>query len=365
MKIADISMRQAAVNTPASQQGTQTAEKSTSGGFQTAMEQTRKSAPHDQDKPQAGNSAGRESGGPLREEEQEEILLPQNLVAIPVSAPMTDLFRPEIQPLAEGELAPLQVELSSRSLSATVHPGEEAPAQAPIEVTDGLVGETPEMPEMTVQTKVEQTHAQAQETRQAEGRPQVEDAGHPDREYGLREEDSLPQEGGAEIGRPVFHEVEHVPVKVGESYRVDTESPDMDVRVAGAIRQGLSEGARQMEVRLTPEHLGALTVRLTQSGDGTLQVVLHAENSKAAELLGQHLDGLHQALQGLGQSQVHVEVQRGQESAQPQQQFNHQADPDGRGQQHQQQQQRQTRQVTTEDFLHQLRLGLLPLDEAI
>lgn len=365
MSIADISVRQAAASTPGPQPGAQSAERSSPGGFQNAMEQTRKSAAHEQEKPQAGGPVVRENGEPLREEEQEDTLLPQNLAAIPMALPLTELLRPEIQPLAEGELAPIQAEFSTQSLSAAVRPEGEAPVQTLLDASDSLTGEKPKTVQAPVQREVEPTHPQTQDARQADIRPQADSADSFGRESALREEDSLPHVEGADIGRPMFREVEHVPVKVGESYRVDAESPDMDVRMAGTIRQGLSEGVRQMEIRLTPEHLGDLTIHLTQSGDGTLQVVLHAENGKAAELLGQHLDGLHQALQGLGQGQVHVEVQRGQESAQPQQQFYHQADPDGRGQQQQPQQQRQTRQAKSEDFLHQLRLGLVPLDEAI
>ena len=120
-----------------------------------------------------------------------------------------------------------------------------------------------------------------------------------------------------------------------------------------------------MEIRLTPANLGAVTIEMTKDASGALQVVLHAANSRAAGLLQQHLDGLHTALQSYGAGQeVHVEVQRNQDS---QQQHFQQADPDGRGQQQRQRQQeeRQDNPSDGQDFIQKLRLGLFGTEETI
>ena len=163
--------------------------------------------------------------------------------------------------------------------------------------------------------------------------------------------------------RPLFKDVEAAPVKVGENFQLDTEQPDMDASLADAIRYADQQGLRQIEIKLSPENLGSLTVKLTQASDGSLQVVLHAANLKAANLLSQHMDGLNAALQGYGQNnEVHVEVQRGGDSQQAQQQ-QQQADPDGRNQQQQQQQQRQQESEHSGDFVQRLRLGLFGLDD--
>ena len=107
--------------------------------------------------------------------------------------------------------------------------------------------------------------------------------------------------------------------------------------------------------------MGNLTIKLTQAADGTLQVVLHAANAKAANLLTQHMDGLNQALQGYSQNQeVRVEVQRGEDSQQAQQQ---QADPDGHNQNQQQQQRQQEQSEHSGDFVQRLRLGLFQSEE--
>lgn len=163
--------------------------------------------------------------------------------------------------------------------------------------------------------------------------------------------------------KPLFKDVEATPIKVGENYQLDTQQPDMDDKLADVVRFAAQQGLRQIEIKLSPENLGNLTVKLTQASDGTLQVVLHTANVKAANLLNQHLDNLNAALQGYNQnSEVRVEVQRGENSQQAQQQ---QTDPDGRNQQQQQQQQHRQESEHNGDFIQKLRLGLFGLDDMI
>ena len=136
----------------------------------------------------------------------------------------------------------------------------------------------------------------------------------------------------------------------------------MEQKLADTIRFAAQQDLRQIEIKLSPENLGNLTVKLTQAADGTLQVVFHAANTRAANLLNQHLDGLHAALQGYDQhSEVRVEVQRGEDSQQAQ----HQADPNGHNQQSQQQQQQHREEQHDGDFLQKLRLGLYGLEDTI
>ena len=164
----------------------------------------------------------------------------------------------------------------------------------------------------------------------------------------------------------MFRETQSTPVKVGERYEtVDTQKPDMEAKLADTIRQAAQTGTERVEIRLTPANLGAVTIEMTKDASGALQVVLHAANSRAAGLLQQHLDGLHTALQSYGAGQeVHVEVQRNQDS---QQQHFQQADPDGRGQQQRQRQQeeRQDNPSDGQDFIQKLRLGLFGTEETI
>ncbi len=162
--------------------------------------------------------------------------------------------------------------------------------------------------------------------------------------------------------QPVFRETQSVPVKVGERYEVvDTQQPEMDDQMADVIRTAVQTGQERIAIRLNPQNLGSLVIEMTRDTAGVLQVVLHAATPKAEGLLNQHLNNLHTALQSYGHEEVHVEVQRGEES---QQQNFRQADPDGRGQhQHRQQQERQEEQQSGEEFMQKLRLGLFGVED--
>lgn len=156
---------------------------------------------------------------------------------------------------------------------------------------------------------------------------------------------------------PLFKDVKAAPVKVGENFQLDTEQADMDQQLADTIQFAAQQGLKQIEIKLSPENLGSLTIKLTQGVDGSLQVVLHAANAKAANLLTQHADNLNAALQGYSQnSQVEVQVQRGEDSQQAQQQ-QQQTDPNGHNRQQQEQQKHQEK-GHSEDFIQRLRLGL-------
>lgn len=170
----------------------------------------------------------------------------------------------------------------------------------------------------------------------------------------------------AVIREPLFKAFEGTPVKVGENFHtVDTQAADMDAQLAQAIQEAAQSGEQSMIIKLTPENLGNLTIQITQSGDGALQVVLHANSAKAAGVLNEHLDSLNLALQNLSGSPVKVEVQRHEDSQQAQQHPFQQADPDGHNRQQQQQQQRRQEEARSEDFVQQLRLGLFKLEDIL
>lgn len=363
--------------------------------FQDMMDQTASSTPESkkdpaQSKPaQDGKETG-ESGQPQEkapvQKKEEETLRPQDMTGNPNAVQYLELFRPEI---AETAAAETGIEI----------PVEGIPETAVEETAMDLQGEMPEMetgvdvdiqpeapaqeqPAGTFQQAVQElTQEQAAEVRPedqpvetvqdvpadvegtdgsgAEDAPEVETVQTQPREEQAEEPEEAP-----EATQSVFHEAKAAPVKVGESYEsVDTQAPDMDEQLAKTIQQAVQTGGERVEIRLTPENLGALTIEMTRDAGGALQVVLHASNSRAAGLLSSHLDGLHAALQSYGPEPVHVEVQRNQESQQ--QHFQH-ADPDGRGnQQHQQHEERRQQETGGQDFLQKLRLGLFGTEETL
>lgn len=346
-------------------------------GGKVSAKQPSKDAPAE--KPVKGQEEESLEEGKLPVEKPEEELKPENLAGNP-NAVVMDLFRPEI---VEGA-----VEQAAEPVLTAI------PEETVQETAMDLDGTAPEM-ETTVDTNVgtevsmEQQpkdfgqameEAPAQETvqrpvqLQQEAAPEatVEQVDKPEARVAddaveVRVDDGkdggeIPDEApGAE--QPVFHETRSIPVKVGERYgTVDTQKPEMDNQLAGVIRGAVQTGAERIEIHLAPQNLGSLVIEMTKDANGALQVVLHASNARAAGVLNQHLDGLHTALQGYGQEEVHVEVQRGQES---QEQHFKQADPDGRGQhQHRQQQERhEETSANGEEFLQKLRLGLFGTDE--
>jgi len=145
-------------------------------------------------------------------------------------------------------------------------------------------------------------------------------------------------------------------VKVGEPV-TDTTRTDLDEQLTEQVGKALKDGAQQVKLRLTPDSLGTLTIDLTRTQDGALQVVFHTTTEKAADLLSRHADSLGALLQNNSQSTVQVEVRRQEEAQQYQQQDQrqHQQQENSRGQQDQ-------RRRSGEDFLQQLRLGLVTLD---
>lgn len=167
-----------------------------------------------------------------------------------------------------------------------------------------------------------------------------------------------PEEGMAEA--PVFQDVREIPVKVGEAPAAE-ETPETPVedQIGPKLAEALKSGDTRVEIQLAPDTLGKVTVEVTLREDGTLHIALHAENSQTRGLLERSADNLMAMLGRDTRQEVQVEVPRQQESQQQnfydgQQGREHQ----GRQQEHQHQQERQG----GEDFLHQLRLGLIPGD---
>ena len=197
--------------------------------------------------------------------------------------------------------------------------------------------------------------AQETEGRTVEIKVERGESGSKDAEAAQADETAQPQ--GGEAGTPVFEEVKAVPVKVGEAPKAPEAEQPVEKQLAPRIHEALANGETRVELQLTPENLGKVTVEMTWSKDGGLVVQLHAENRGTQELLSKNTTGLEALLGREAQQEVRVEVPR-QEESQRQDLYEQQQE------QHQrrQQEQRRKRESGGEDFLQQLRLGLIPLD---
>ena len=161
--------------------------------------------------------------------------------------------------------------------------------------------------------------------------------------------------------QPVFRDIKAVPVKVGEVYQAEpTVENGVELKDLGdTLTQAIDRGENRLELQLQPAELGRIRVEMRWSDEGALHVILHAESTRTQSLLEKDMAGLQTLLGRETQQEVKVELPREQEA--PRQSFD-----DGRqngGQQHHQQEQRQSSRHSGQDFLHQLRLGLIPTEE--
>ena len=161
--------------------------------------------------------------------------------------------------------------------------------------------------------------------------------------------------------QPVFRDIKAVPVKVGEVYQAEpTVENGVELKDLGdTLTQAIDRGENRLELQLQPAELGRIRVEMRWSDEGALHVILHAESTRTQNLLEKDMAGLQTLLGRETQQEVKVELPREQEA--PRQSFD-----DGRqngGQQHHQQEQRQSSRHNGQDFLHQLRLGLIPAEE--
>ena len=325
-----------------------------------------------QDKPlKEVEEAVEEAKQPQLPGKDKEELKAENLTGNPNAIGVMELFRPEIVETAE-QVEPVLNPIPEETVEgAAMDLGGQAPEmETSVDAGIGAEVSMEQQPKDFQQAMEEMPQQQDTETvqqPQQEASPHpVQDTEKPEAPVEVRvEQDGEGEEPTGEAAaaeQPVFRETQSVPVKVGERYEVvDTQQPEMDDQMADVIRTAVQTGQERIAIRLNPQNLGSLVIEMTRDTAGVLQVVLHAATPKAEGLLNQHLNNLHTALQSYGHEEVHVEVQRGEES---QQQNFRQADPDGRGQhQHRQQQERQEERQGGEEFMQKLRLGLFGLEE--
>lgn len=183
------------------------------------------------------------------------------------------------------------------------------------------------------------------------------------RQSGRETEETLLVDAGAEA--PVFQDVREIPFKVGEATGMtETEIEtvySVETQVEEKLTELLQNGETRVEIQLTPENLGRIDVELTWSEDGTLSVELKVESGATRALLEKDTAGLQAMLARTTEREVRVEVQQNQES---QQQNFRQDERGGEQREPQQHQQREQERQNSQDFLQQLRLGLIPMDLA-
>ena len=297
-------------------------------------------------------AAGAETGRAVPESQKGEVpaaadggALSQGAQSVPQAPGLEELFRS----LLMGAQAAPEGDASLQQVPQTAVPGM---AQAPAAAEEGAVllqpGQQTAGGEQLPVPAEPALAGEAESTVQAEVLPAAEDGGTATaqavtpaaRESGAQ----TPADAGETAGRPAGGE---------------QELPELDsVQTEGAA-QPLFDRTEHMPVKVgEADTLGKLSVELTQGKDGVLHIVFHAENEQAMKLLQEHSATLVSMLHGSHSGEIQVEVPRPQQGEQPWQQPEQQP-----GQQHGRNPQEQGRQrQSTEDFLQQLRLGLLGVE---
>lgn len=241
----------------------------------------------------------------------------------------------------------------------------ETPVQPQQQDQDGF---EPELEQTAERTQTAEKPVEAEKTVQPENRPVAE----------RTETAEAPQKEGEDVQvvdaeqapQALFQDVKAAPIKVGETMTAEQpeEAQDMGEQLTEPLMKALEKGDSRVQINLTPESLGNVRVEITRSQDGSLHVALSADNVQTRSLLEKHAGNLQTLLVDRNQGMVQVEVQRQQESQQNQNQNqnpnnNSYDGRNGHGQNQQQEQRRgQQHSERGEDFLQQLRLGLVPVD---
>ena len=275
---------------------------------------------------------------PADSKEEEEILLMQELA-------MMQMVAAEQRITAEPEVEAVVVQAVSESGAAK----QAAPATQLAEQTNVDSEAVEQLAESTSLNEIKaagQTETAGQDMGTGLQEQSKAAGSQVNSEYELTETPELTEA----VEAPVFESVETAPVKVSE-IAAPAEAEPVEEQIASKLTETISAGETKVEIQLTPEHLGKVTVELTQKEDGSLHIALQAESSQTRNLLEREMSGLQSLLSQTTRQEVEVNVSQPQEQ---QQQQNY----DGHQQQHQQQQQ-QEKPRSGEDFLNQLRLGLL------
>ena len=238
----------------------------------------------------------------------------------------------------QGEL-PANREMSVRSDSAAAAPVKSAPAEitytAPVANAQTMHSDTGTATDTAQKLDLPVTTEQTSETAQGET--------------------------VLTTAQRLFTVVEASPVKVAETPVLDTTAPEMEANLTKLVADAAQAGKESITIRLAPETLGEIEVRLTRELDGALRVVMTTTTERAQTLLEKNASGLQTLLGANARGEVEIEVTNRQSE---QHSFERDAQHHG-GQEHEQKQQNQQQKRSGEDFLQQLRLGLLSLDAQV
>jgi len=279
----------------------------------------------------------------------------QNPVVPVVSAEQVEVT-PEVQAEAVvDDIAPVAAETLLAPEEQSIVPEAKQAVETTVEGGEVQIADQPLAEELPQTIKApeasQETEGRTVEVKVETARPELQT------EQAEENTEDAPELQDAEVAAPVFEDVKAVPVKVGEAPKAEKAEQPVEKQIVPKVAEALQNGETRVELQLTPENLGKVTVEMTWSKDGGLVVQFHAENHETQNLLSKDTANLAAMLGRETQEEVRVEVPRQEESQRQdlyeQQQEHHQR---------RQQEERRRQPASSEDFLQQLRLGLIPLD---
>lgn len=147
---------------------------------------------------------------------------------------------------------------------------------------------------------------------------------------------------------------EEMPLVNQERNRLDMNRADSLEQIAKLIDRASSSKEKNIEILLEPEHLGKLSIKTTYS-DGSTTVLITCDNEKTLETLSQCVKELAQLLQNRTGEQTTVFVEQP-EKYQEQYPEHEQSSKEHSGKE---KRKRNRRNEEENDFLQQLRLGMV------
>lgn len=176
-------------------------------------------------------------------------------------------------------------------------------------------------------------------------------------------EEEAPETADVEVwtGRPLFQPEAPAPVKVADNYEaIPLEEEGAQEQLSNRLANAIEQGQSRVELQLNPASLGKLTVEITQNQNGDISIVFRPETVRAAQILSNsHFTGLMENKDGNLNLSRAADIQIVYPE-QPEDHANQFLNPDGQNRQQQsRQQQEKKHKGATEDFIQQLRLGLV------
>ena len=287
----------------------------------------------------------------------------------PYSVPVQNVIPAEVQVqengivevCATGQQPVAEVE---QTVAAVSEAGQGTQPVAPMEqqqeVSTAVVSEQPQKQTATLET-AETTETLEQQGIQTTDKAQMQEQTDNQQDDSAQKDHNGTTDVQVTVGtsKAPERETEQTMIKVGDDDTLDATEPEFDTKLAKQIETALDRGQQKVTVQFTPEHLGKITIEMSKNDNGLLNVVLRTENEQTAHLLREQTSALSNLLQHGGQDEVRVQV------AQPQEAETQWKQPDQEQNGHNQQSQQQPKEKRdeTEQFLQQLRLGLLTQSE--